>query len=372
VNFDFSDEQKMLRDQARRFLAETASFAKVRKFIESNDEYDGSLWRQAAGLGWTATAISEGDGGLGLGPMELCVLAEELGRVVAPIPFFTTVCICAELLKSLNVGHDVLKRIASGQSVVALACHEAGRDGYLGAALAAYSGGAVSGVKTHVADLCGSDEILVTARSDAGEAVLLLISADAPGVSRIKLEGFDPLRPYGMLRLDSVVAVELARGDAIRDALQRVLDQAAVFTAFEQVGGADAALEMARTYTLQRFAFGRPLAGNQAVKHRLVDMLTKIEMARSNAYFGAWTMDTQSTDLPRGAAAARISATDAFDFAAEECLHLHGGIGYTWESNCHFFYRRARLLAVTLGNVGFWSERLIENSANRDPGQPGP
>jgi acyl-CoA dehydrogenase len=113
----------------------------------------------------------------------------------------------------------------------------------------------------------------------------------------------------------------------------------------------------------ERHAFGRPIGGYQAVKHKLADMTVKTELARSNAWFGAWALADGPAQLDMAAAAARISATEALDYAAQECLHLHGGIGYTWEANCHFYYTRARLLASALGNSAEWGERLLAATA---------
>ena len=197
--------------------------------------------------------------------------------------------------------------------------------------------------------------------------MLVLVDAEAPGVDRKCLNGFDTLRPHGALTLSSVDAQVLVQGTAAQDVLTKVLRQAAVFAAFEQVGGADGALAMALDYVRQRFAFGRPIASNQAVKHKLADVLVKLELARSNAYYGAWAMQDGNDELAGAAAAARLSGIEAFEYAAEENLHLHGGIGYTWEADCQFYYRRARLLAVSLGNAAVWSGRLfMSRSAESD------
>jgi acyl-CoA dehydrogenase len=184
----------------------------------------------------------------------------------------------------------------------------------------------------------------------------------AVGVQREVLEGFDRLRTHGRLQLVDAPAEVLLAGPQLAALLRTLRDRAAVIAAFEQLGTAESALALARDYTLQRYAFGRPLAGNQAVKHRLADMLVKNELARSNAYFGAWAAHVDSEELARAAAAARLSATEALNFAAEESLHLHGGIGYTWEADCHLFLRRARLLAVQLGSTAAWSQRLLDAS----------
>jgi hypothetical protein len=142
--------------------------------------------------------------------------------------------------------------------------------------------------------------------------------------------------------------------------LQRqVLDRTAVLIAFEQVGGADACLAMAKDYAMTRYAFGRLIGSFQAIKHKLADMYIANELARSNAYYGAWALSTNARELALAAAAARVSATQAFDFAANESVQIHGGIGFTWEADAHLFQKRARDLALSLGPQRVWKDRLV-------------
>lgn len=141
--------------------------------------------------------------------------------------------------------------------------------------------------------------------------------------------------------------------------LEAALDRAAIVTAFEQIGGATAALDMARGYALEREAFGRKIGSFQSIKHRLVDMWVAIELARSNALFGAWSLTTASASLPRAAAAARVSATQAHRLCTKENIQIHGGMGFTWESDCHLHHRRAQFLAVSLGGLSYWQDRLV-------------
>jgi len=129
--------------------------------------------------------------------------------------------------------------------------------------------------------------------------------------------------------------------------------------AFEQVGGADTCLAMAKDYAMSRYAFGRPIGSYQAIKHKLADMYVNTELARSNAYFGAWALSTNARELPLAAAAARVAATQAFDYAAKESTQTHGGIGYTWEMDCHLYYKRSRELGLALGAQRSWKDKLV-------------
>jgi alkylation response protein AidB-like acyl-CoA dehydrogenase len=145
-----------------------------------------------------------------------------------------------------------------------------------------------------------------------------------------------------------------------------VLDRAAVMLAFEQVGGADRALEMAKDYAMQRYAFGRPIGSYQAIKHKLADIYIKNELARSNAYYGAWALGAGGAELPLAAAAARVAACEAFWFAAKENLQTHGGMGFTWDVDCHLYYRRAQQLGLVAGGAKAWKERLVSQLERRN------
>ncbi|MEI9987895.1 MAG: acyl-CoA dehydrogenase family protein [Aliidongia sp.] len=129
--------------------------------------------------------------------------------------------------------------------------------------------------------------------------------------------------------------------------------------AFEQIGGAQACLDMARDYALERYAFGRPIGSFQAIKHKLADVYIATELARSNAYYGAWALATEAAELPLAAAAARVAATEAFHLASKENIQTHGGMGFTWETDCHLYYRRSKHLALTLGSAPWWQDRVI-------------
>jgi acyl-CoA dehydrogenase len=354
MNFDFSEDQRMLADHARKFLSESCDPERLRSHIASGADYDEALWQQMVELGWPAISIPEEQGGLGMGALELCVLAEEVGRVLAPTPFFSTVCLGAELLKrcSNSEAADLLGQIASGEAIVAVEL--AAKSLQVDADLLT-----VSGSLPAVAYARSANYLITSALLD-DKLSLVLIDTTATGYQTLDLpEGVDELASYQRVSLESVPAIVLQSEQGAAALIDIITNQAAILTAFEQLGGAEVACYMARDYVLERYAFGRQVGVYQAVKHRLADMMIKIELARSNAYYGAWAMSVGGSELPLAAAVARVSATDAYNFAAEENLHLHGGIGYTWEANCHFFYKRARLLAMSIGNIAHWSKKLL-------------
>ena len=365
MNLDFSPDQLRLKDEVRKVLADLSSPARIREVLESGLPLDRHLWATLGELGLLAAAIPEAYGGTGAGYLELCVIAEELGRALAPVPFASSICLGAELILAAGTESQkalYLPALACGKSIACLAVAEGpGRLGPAAVATVAEQS-VLSGSKWPVLDGICADIAIVAARSGTGIA-LFIVRLDAPGVARVPLESLDPTRGQARIDLHGVRA-ELLSADGW-PVLQAALDRAAVLAAFEQIGGAERALEMARDYALERHAFGRPIGSFQAIKHKLVDMYVSLVLARSNCYYGAWAMANGAVELPEAAAAARVSATQAFRQCAAENIQIHGGMGFTWEMDCHLYYRRAHLLGVSLGGLGQWQDRLIEQLRDR-------
>ena len=369
MNFDFSEDQKFLKNEARRFLEANCPTSRVRKVLDdASATWDPELWKAVAGQGWLGAAIPEEHGGLGLGRLELCVIAEELGRAVAPIPFASTVYILAEAV--MMAGSEaqkasVLPGIAAGDVIGALATSEG--PGALSASgiRASVEGGKLSGTKIPVTDGGIATHALVLAR-EGGQPGLFLVDLSSAGVTRETLSTLDPSRDAARLVFDKVPAERLGGAGEGLALVERILDRAAVLLAFEQTGGADRALEMAKEYALERFAFGRTIASYQAIKHKLADMYVKNELARSNAYYGAWALNTDAPELPVAASAARIAASEAYWFASKENIQTHGGIGFTWAVDCHLHYRRSRQLSLVAGAPRVWKDRLVSHLERRN------
>ena len=221
-----------------------------------------------------------------------------------------------------------------------------------------FSGGTLSGCKVPVPDGDVAHWAVVTAKS-GDRAVLALVDLTASGVERSAVRSIDPSRSLATIRFTAAPAQLLGDGSG-PDITSRVLDRAAVLMAFEQIGGAERAFELTREFCLGRYAFGRPIASFQAIKHRLADLYVEIALARSNAYYGAWALSNDRDELATAACGARASASDAFELASTEMIQLHGGVGYTWEYDCHLFYRRAKWLGLVLGSAGQWREQLMQ------------
>jgi acyl-CoA dehydrogenase len=364
MNFDFSDDLKLLRDQARRFLTEHSPPRAARQVLEGQEGgavYDEKLWKAISRMGWLGAAIPEEFGGAGLGYEGLCVLAEELGAALAPVPFSSSIYLAAEAV--LHGGsdaqkHDYLPGIAAGERIGTFALAEGQGNPSAARIKATVKAGRLSGSKLPVADGEIADFAVVVANGAGGKVGLYLVDLTAAGVTRERLKTVDPSRNHARLIFDGAAAEPLA-GAQGWEPVQRLLDRAAILVAFEQVGGAQACLDMAKSYAMERYAFGRPIGSFQAIKHKLADVYIATELARSNAYYGAWAIATDAAQLPVAAAAARVSATDAFERASQENIQTHGGMGFTWEADCHLYYRRAKLLSLAIGSAPFWKNRLI-------------
>ncbi|WP_304187458.1 acyl-CoA dehydrogenase family protein [Phenylobacterium aquaticum] len=368
MNFDFSDEQKQLRDQVRRFLTDRCPTSAVRAILEGPEPYDRKLYQGLGEMGFLGAAIPEEYGGVGLGHLELCVIAEELGRVNAPVPVLSSIYQAAEAL--MIAGTDAQKaawlpKLATGEAVGTLALGEGPGKVSETSVKAQVAGGKLTGVKLPVADGDSADLAIVAAREPQGVS-LWLVDLAGPGVTRETLETIDPTRSQAKLSFDGAPAERLGEAGQGWRIVTDVLDRAAILLAFEQVGGADRALEMARDYALERMAFGRQIGSFQAVKHMLADMYVAATLARSNAYYGAWALSTGSAELPVAAATARVSATQAFQHCAKNNIQTHGGMGFTWAFDCHLFYRRANGLALALGSQSTWEDLLIERMRRRN------
>ncbi len=355
VNFDFSEDLNQVRAEARSFLAEHAAGSARR-----GGGIDRALWAEMGKLGWIGAAIPEAYGGSGLGCEGLCVLAEEIGRSIAAVPFASSAYLASQAL--LRFGSEAQKRqylpaLADGSIIGCFALAEGVGAPRADGIAATLREGVLHGSKQPVIDGGVAGIGIVAARQGEGIAVAI-VDLDGAGVSRTTLQSLDPSRDVA--RLDFAgAACEVLPGARGFSGVEGLLDRAAVLFAFEQIGGAQACLEMARDYARERQAFGRPIGSFQAIKHKLADVYVAIEVARSNAYYGAWALGADAPDLTSAGAAARVAAIHAYGLASAENIQTHGGMGFTWESDCHLYLRRAKHLALAIGGSPYWKDRLI-------------
>lgn len=359
MNFDFPDEVKAMQEQASDYLARTGSRALARKVLDGDGSVARRDWAEMAEMGWTGLTIPESYGGNEIGYIALCGLAHEMGRHLTPAPFASSIYLVAEALVlhgSESQKAAWLPKIASGEVSGCFAQSEglSGFDGYV--RQARVEGGKLTGRKKPVADGMCAELAIVRAEGDEGEG-LYIVDLSAEGVSRSVVKTVEGIREHAEIRFDAAPADLLVKGT---DAIAKLFERAAVPFAFEQVGGAQACLDMGVAYAQQRYAFGRAIGSFQAIKHKLADMFVATELARSNAYYAAWALSTDAPELPVAAATARLSAGKAYWLAAKENIQTHGGIGFTWDVDAQLYYRRHKALKLNIGAERFWEDRLID------------
>jgi alkylation response protein AidB-like acyl-CoA dehydrogenase len=366
VNLALSPEQGELRSSVRTFLEQKSPETAVRRLIASDEGFDRDVWRQmGAQLGLMALAIPEEYGGAGFSFAETAIVLEEMGRRLLCAPFFASAVVSAATLLATddeNAKNSYLPGIASGDTIATLALVESsGRWDEAGIAdvTASQAGGGwtLSGTKWFVLDGQVADLFLVAARADRAVS-LFAVEAQAAGVRRTALSTLDLTRRLSRLHLDGVPATLVgAVGDGWQ-ALERVLDIAAVALAAEQVGGAEFVLDMAVEYAKNRVQFGRPIGSFQAVKHACADMLLAVESAKSAAYYAARCVASGDPELPVVAAVAKSFCSEAYFKVASDNIQVHGGIGFTWEHPAHLYFRRAKSSELMLGDPAYWRELL--------------
>ena len=358
-----SAEGAQLRAAARGFLTRTATQAETRRLMATDAGYDEAVWkRMASELGWQGLAIPERYGGAGYGCAEMSIVLEEMGRALLCAPFFSSAVLAATALAE-SADEDAQARylpdIASGDLVATVAI--TGEDGAPeGADLTAArrgDGWALSGDAPFVVDGHVAGLVLVPARAN-GAVSLFAVDAAAGGVRRTPLGTMDQTRKLASLSFDGTPARLVGTsGDGSR-VLSRVLDRAAVALAAEQVGGASRCLDMAVEYAKTRVQFGRPIGSFQAVKHKCADMLIAVESARSALFQAVRHAMTDDAGLPVSASMAKTLCSEAYLNVATENIHVHGGIGFTWEHEAHLYFRRAKSDEMLLGTPTYHRRRF--------------
>ncbi len=325
MNFDFTDDQQSIKRTARDFLADRLKPERWRELAESGT-YDDGLWVEMAELGWPGIHLGEDSGGQGLGAVELAILMEELGYALTPSPFFAS---AAASLVLAHAGSEAqrgrwLPRLASGEVVGTV-------------------GLVTEGVAPMVPD---ADRAEVTVLLDGLSG--MVVEAGAAEVS--EQPTIDSTRRFFRVRASD--------GEPLEGDLLPALDRIEVALAAELVGVAQRAMEMAVAYAKEREQFGRPIGTNQAVSHRCAQMLLEVESARSTTLYAAWTADHEPESLPLAASMAKAYASDAGSRVTTSSLQVHGGIGFTWEHNLHFFMKRARTDGHLFGSARSHRERV--------------
>jgi alkylation response protein AidB-like acyl-CoA dehydrogenase len=374
MNFGFNEEQELLRNTARKFFENECPSDTVRRLMETPEGINAELWKKLAEQGWLGLIYPEQYDGMALGLVDLVVLMEEMGRAVAPGPYFSTVLLGG--LAVLEAGSDAQKKewlpkIAAGDRRVALAWMEPSAQlGPAGVTLTAVEKGGtytLSGTKLFVHDAHTADALVVAARTGPGAGAdgvsLFLLPKGTKGLAVTLLPTMDQTR-----KLCEVACADVTvRADALLGTagagwapLARVLDRATVALCAEMCGGAQKVLDMTVEYAKIRQAFGRPIGSYQGVKHRAADMLVDVENSKSITYYAAWALDEGSPEAPLAVSMAKAYVSDAFRRVAAAGIQLHGGIGFTWEHDLHLYFKRAKGSEFTFGDATHHRERVAQ------------
>ncbi len=363
MNLDFSDDQKFLQAEARKFFDKEGGLSNARKVMDNGLELDDSLWKKIVDLGWTGIRIPETYGGLELGHLELCVIAEELGRALAPVPFSSSVYLFTEGIieyASDELKKELLPNLVTGDYVGTYAVAEDIAKLNEKNVAVTVEDDSISGTKIAVPDAGIASHALVLAKSSSG-LDLRVVDLKDKSVEINLQKNLDTSRSFFKITFNKTPSQLIGSSGEGWLYHEKLLNQAAVLFAFEQVGGSQQALDMAKSYALERYAFGRQIGSYQAIKHKLADMYVALTLARSNCYYGAWALSSGSAELPIAAATARVSATKAYQLCSKENIQTHGGNGFTWEYDCHLFYKRSKVLSLNLGAEAHWKEKLISS-----------
>jgi acyl-CoA dehydrogenase len=360
VSILHDEGQQAIASESRRILEARISKDDLLPLLEESGRYHEGFWTIAKEQGWTALALPEAYGGLSLGLVEMGLIAHQAGRTLSGAPFLTSgfgVAKAIQLYGSEAQKHRWLPGLASGEIIGAI-CFAAGADPLPSTPPLALVDGRLNGVASAVSGGNAADVAVVLANA-GGQPALALV--ELSGVKRELVESFDNSRLIADLHFASTNAEAITTGEAARAAALHILALQAVVTAHEQTGGAEVLMEIARDYALTRKAFGQPIGAFQSIKHRITELYGLVELARANAIHAA-AREGQH-DFITAAAAARLSATEAYDTAARDCVQIHGGIGVTWEIGLHLHMRRARTLALEQGGPFFWEDVLVDRIA---------
>ena len=362
MNFELSDEQRLLQEAAGDALSRHQTVAAAREALDGGERLD--LWDTAREAGWPGLLVSEEHGGAGLGALDAMLVAAECGRVLASVSLLGHVPATA-VLDSAGAA-DLLSRLAEGELRAAFV--PARPPGDLDADWTVDSErgqrrepaprvdgqGKLSGAVCWVPDAPGADVLVMTAVGDDGSPVAVLVE-EPPAVAPVVR--YDATLLLGHVSLDGVQGTRLDVGE---DELRSAWYLAQGLIAAESLGAVEALLEMSVAYAKERFTFGRPIGSYQAVKHALVEVLRLMENARSLIYYAGWARQDAPDEFALAASAARVAAGQALDFAARECISVHGGIGATWEHDAPLYCRRAQLSRRLLGGEGSATDRVAE------------
>ncbi|HEX8186552.1 MAG TPA: acyl-CoA dehydrogenase family protein [Blastocatellia bacterium] len=374
MEFELNETQKLFKSSARELFAQECPPSLVREMIEKNDPYSESLWGKLVEQGWTGLIFPEEFGGQGLGMVELAVSFEEMGRALVPGAFLSSVALAGSLFEKAGSNEQrerYLRAICEGEAKATVALLEesatwdVGRVSLSGAESA--GGVKLSGKKLFVADAATADFIITAARVASGLA-LVVVGRDAQGVAINPMPSIDSTRHLYEVAFDDVeveAAGVLAKGEAAQQALDYAIDVATLALSAEMVGGMQWVLDASVEYAKTRKQFGKPIGQFQAIQHHCANMLLMTESARSAVYYAAWQMGNETEQAPLAVSMAKAYASDSYREVGNLGIQVHGGIGFTWDENIHFYYKRAKASELMFGDASYHRERIARLTVDR-------
>lgn len=356
MDFEFSADQVALRDLAREFLGRESAIPKVRAAIESQDGFERAAWRRMAEVGLQAIPIAERHGGMGMGMVELALVLDEMGRHAYAGPYFASVVLAASLIESAGSEEQKarwLPKIASGELIATVAFYERDPVPSVDLLQATAADGKVTGTKRFVPHAGAADLLLVVGRAGTVAAV----ERGAAGTMVERADTLDPAQRDATVRFQDTPAETLPGG---REAVEAMLRRAAVAASAEMLGAARRSMQMSVDYAKTREQFGQPIGSFQAVKHMCAEMLDEVEHSHAATYYAAWALDAEADDRDLAASVAKSFVSESARKVCGDAVQVHGGIGFTWEFDLHFFFKRAKHYEALWGDAEYHRERIYD------------
>jgi alkylation response protein AidB-like acyl-CoA dehydrogenase len=369
MDFDLTETQQLFKRSARELFAQECPPTVVREMIESGSPYSERLWTKLVEQGWTGLIFPESAGGMALGMIELAVAFEELGRALVPGAFLSTVPLAGSVLLGAAPSEQISRRLESicdGKSKATVALLEESARWEIEAvtlhAVESPDGITFNGNKLFVSDAEAADSIITTGRLGS-DLILAVVQRDTPGVTIKLMPSLDVTRNLYAVSFDNVrigVSEVISRGDAAYRVLAHALDVATIAIAAEMVGGMQWILDASVEYAKTRKQFGKPIGQFQAIQHHCANMLLMTESARSAVYYAAWVMESEPEKAPVAVSIAKAYASDSYREVGNLGIQVHGGIGFTWDENIHFYYKRAKAAELMFGDATYHRERIAK------------